>query len=66
MSPKRPKTPRIRRLRSALYGSLVACADAGGANLGHLGADTFWGKYTIVRVVKKYQREYKYYSRSAT
>jgi hypothetical protein len=44
---------RIRDLRSALYGSLVACADAAGANLGHLDAVTFWHKYTIVEIVKR-------------
>ena len=32
---------RIRDLRSVLYDSLMACADAGGAIRRHRGADTF-------------------------
>ena len=48
-----PRILRIRDLRSALYGSLGVCADAGGAILRHLGAVTFWHKYTIVEIEKR-------------
>ena len=48
-----PRILRIRRLRSALYGSLVACADATDAIRRHLDAVTFWHKYTIVEIEKR-------------
>ena len=48
-----PRILRIRRLRSALYGSLVAYPDAGVAIQRHLGAVTFWHKYTIVEIEKR-------------